>query len=242
MFGLADRYFTENQLKKNWKVRTPFGPEILKDIDNEPSSWFCFVPSTVISSRFLNWGILPKKGNRYLYQISSKRIITNDPEETIEKLNEIYEDVIKRVDSELQRGNKPNFLGVSLGNVISVRAASNFSQKGIGKLVSLVGGANLGYSGWDSILTGHVVKESKCSREEYERRVSEFSPINYVEGIDAELTTMRISRHDLLIRYDHGEKLAKAFSNGKRLIDLKTYNLSDHCTGLLHASAERLTH
>ncbi len=189
-------------------------------------------------------GLIPKSGNIFLYKIYSLNLIKECPEDTLDRLQEIYHDSIKRMRGSLDRNHTINLLGISLGNVLTIRAAGDIESK-IEKIVSIAGGGKLGLSAWDSILTSDIVKRSGCSSvEEYEERLSTFSPVNYIDKIFTKEIVIRLGNKDLLIPYKHGQELANSFikrakeTNSK--IDYKVYAGADHSATLLLSALSNL--
>lgn len=237
MFGIADWLYASRKCSKSYvEPELNFGPEIIY-YDEKEISWFCFVPRSVSEGTLLRRGIIPTEGKVFVYTVSSFNLIKPDLEETVKGLNEIYNDAIRRLHEELTNGHSLCMLGVSLGNVLSIRASGSINSK-IEKLVSIVGGDKLGLSSWDSILTGHIAKQSGCnSPEEYEEKLKEFSPVNYVDGINAGEISIRIGKRDLMIPYKRGQQLANALiERGKKIgarVNRKDYIEADHCATLV---------
>ncbi|MEO8637345.1 MAG: hypothetical protein ABI430_00390 [Candidatus Taylorbacteria bacterium] len=226
MFGIIDRFYAFRKCRKGYfKPPKSWKPEIIL-YDEKPTSWFCFVPSIVSKNLYLRKGLLPREGTVYVYTISSFNLIKQDPLETLHGLNEIYSEAVGPMEvARDQRGHAIKILGISLGNVFGVRLAS---QAGLSlqKIVSLVGGGRLGISAWDSILTGHIVKRSGLrNAEEYEEKVSSFSPIRSIAGLPKFDVNICLGTNDMLIRYHHGIELADSFKKQQESIGGRL-----HCT------------
>ena len=245
MFGLADRLYALRKRREGYvEPEIDWRPKVVSH-NGKDTSWFCFVPHNVSGRPLLREGIIPAEGKVFVYTISSLNIVKPSPEETIDRLQEIYNDAINRMNHALANGHTLNLLGVSLGNVLSIRASNEINSE-IERIVSIVGGARLGLSAWDSILTGRIARQSGCkSPEEYEERLSAFSPINYIDGIDAKKVSIRLGTRDLLIPFDHGKELAHAFLDRAKVtrtkIDYRAYRGADH-SGALMLSALDLTY
>ena len=244
MFGLIDKIYASRKLRSDYvEPETDWKPEIIRN-SNKKDSWFCFVPRSVSEMPLLRKGIIPKDGDVFVYTISSLNLIKPSPEETIKGLQEIYDDAIERMNSSSAEGHALNILGVSLGNVLSIRVAGSISK--IEKLVSIVGGDRLGLSAWDSILTWHIARQSGCSSpEEYEKRLSIFSPINYIDGIMADKISIRFGTKDLMIPFKRGEELAYALiERGKKTgakIDYKAYWGADHTAAIFFSALDKIS-
>ncbi|MEK6918153.1 MAG: hypothetical protein AABW51_04355 [Nanoarchaeota archaeon] len=136
-----------------------------------------------------------------------------------------------------------NLIGISLGNVEATRVGANLPEGRVKNLISLVGGAKLGFSSWDSLATQQTARNSGCSSVlEYEFILSEFSPIHYIHRINAEKVFARFGTNDLMIKYNpHGKELEKALAsmNAKEK-DIKIYPFSDHCSSIIFSSMARI--
>jgi len=265
MLGLIDRLYASRKLQSDYvEPETDRKPEVIKNGEKKVS-WFCFVPRGVSKTPFLRNGIIPKDGDVFVYTISSLNLIKPNPEETVERLQEIYDDAIERMNSSSAEGHALNILGVSLGNVLSIRAAGSINS-GIERLVSIVGGSNLGLSAWDSLLTRYIAKQSGCSSpEEYEKRLAVFSPVNYTGGLianqisirlgvfspvnytgglTANQISIRLGTMDLFIPYKYGQQLANALiERGKKInskIDYKSYIGADHCAAIFFSALDKI--
>ena len=244
MLGIADRLYTLNKSRNGYKEpEIDWKPEVI-DYNKKETSWFCFVPRSVSRISMLRKGIIPAEGNVFVYKISSLNLIKPNPEETVEGLQEIYDDAIRRMNQAITEGRTLNMIGVSLGNVLAIRAAGSIDSR-IGRLVSIVGGGKLGLSAWDGILTGYIARQSGFnSPEEYERELSIFSPVNYVGGIVADEIFMRFGTRDLLIPFKHGQELARALINrGDKTsakVDYRAYRGADHSATLVLSALERI--
>ncbi|MDO8741263.1 MAG: hypothetical protein Q7J54_06860 [Candidatus Woesearchaeota archaeon] len=244
MFGIADWMYASRKLRKGYvEPELNWGPEIVHHNGKE-ISWFCFVPRSVSEMPLLRKGIIPKEGKVFVYALSSLNLIKPNPEETVDRLQEIYNDAIRRMNEELAKGYSLSMFGVSLGNVLSIRAAGSINSK-IEKLVSIVGGGRLGISAWYGILTRDTAKQSGCSSsEEYEKRLSIFSPIHYIDGIVADEISIRLGTKDLLIPFKYGKELAYALiERGKKTgskVDYKSYMGADHCAALVLSALSKI--
>ena len=242
MLGIADWLYASRKLRKGYVEPEPnWGPEIIR-YDKKEISWFCFVPRGVSKGSLLRKGIIPTEGKVFVYTLSSFNLIKPDLEETVEGLNEIYTDATRRMYEELANGHSLGMLGVSLGNVLAIRASGSINSR-IERLVSIVGGGKLGLSAWDSLLTGHIAKQSGCNfPEEYEKRLAVFSPVNYIDGLTANKISIKLGTMDLFIPYKHGQQLANALiERGKKTsskIDYKSYIGADHCAALVLSALE----
>jgi len=237
MFGLADRLY----VRKKWEI-------IREDIDWHPvtksfnssnDSWYCFVPKIVIRDERVKVGILPKTGKLTYYIVSSINLTTSNPQEMLRGLREIYDDAVGKIKEDLFKGMKISLLGISLGNVISTRLAGSLNNGKIKNLVSLVGGARLGLSAWDSLQTGRIAQNSGVTtKEEYEEILKEFSPIEYTSGINPDNIFARFGSADLMIRYNpHGKDLRRALESiGAGRKDIKTYLFADHSSSIILSS------
>lgn len=237
MFGIGDRVYTLiKQNKRNREIDVDWKPEI-SNCEESSMDWYCFVPQNVARGFILRKGLIPKSGNIFLYKIYSLNLIKECPNDIISNLQVIYDDIFDRMKNSLSRNRSIGLVAVSLGNVLALRAAGNLESK-IEKIVSIAGGGKLGLSAWDSILTSDIAKRSGCSSaEEYEERLSIFSPVNYIDKIFTKEIVIRLGTRDLLIPYKYGQELAGSFikrakeTNSK--IDYKTYSGADHSATLL---------
>ena len=236
MLGIADWLYALRKCSKGYiEPKLNWGPKIVQYNEKE-ISWFCFVPSSISEGNLLRRGIIPTEGKVFVYTLSSFLIKPN-LEETIEGLNEIYNDATKRMNEELAKGYSLSMLGVSLGNVLAIRAAGSINSK-IERLISIVGGDKLGLSSWYSLLTRHIAEQSGCnSPEEYEKKLAIFSPINYIDRLIANQISIRLGTMDLLIPYKRGQQLADALikrsKNIGAKVDYKSYVGADHCATLV---------
>lgn len=244
MFGIADWLYASRKLRKGYvEPELNWGPEIIYHNEKQ-ISWFCFVPRSVSEIPFLRNGIIPAEGKAFIYTLSSFNLIRPDLEETLEGLNKIYYNATGKMHEELAKGHSLGMLGISLGNVLSIRASGSINSR-IERLVSIVGGGKLGLSAWDSILTRHIAKQSGCnSPEEYERKLAVFSPVNYTDGLVANQVSIRLGTMDLLIPYKHGQQLANAMiERGKKTsskIDYKSYIGVGHCAAMAFSALDRV--
>ena len=248
MFGLIDKLYASRKLRKGYvEPELNWGPEIVHHNGKE-ISWFCFVPRSVSEMPLLRKGIIPKDGDVFVYTVSSLNLIKPSPEETAGGLQKIYDDAIERMNASSAKGHTLKILGVSLGNVLSIRAAGSINSR-IEQPVSIVGGRNPGLSAWDSILTGHISKQSErygCSSpEEYEKRLSIFSPINYIDGIMADKISIRLGTRDLMIPFKQGRELACALiERGKKTrakIDYKAYWGAGHTATIFFSALHKVS-
>lgn len=239
MVSILDRLYTQKKKHEGYsESEPPLEPNILYQ-DQTTESWYCFVPRAV-NKRSLAKGLIPKNGKVSVYTISSFNIMNPDPEITTSKLRKIYDDANFRINHDIQNGLTINLLGVSLGNVLSVRVATNVQEGKLRRLVSIVGGGKLGLSAWDSILTKNIVRSSVLSAQEYEKRVSEFSPIHYVGEINPQEIFARFGSSDLLIPYKYGKELAQGLEKIDCDQNIRTYPYADHCTAMFFASLGRV--
>ena len=243
MLGIIDRFYVFTKSIKGDEDHNASWKFEIEQHNGKETSWFCFIPNKVARMPLLRKGLIPNEGDIFIYTLSSLNLIKPNPEQTVRSLTEIYNDVTERINQSLEKGHTLNFLGVSLGNVLSIRAAGN-SDSNIEKLVSIVGGGRLGLSAWDSLLTGHIARQSELrSPEEYEKKLSEFSPLNNIEGITTNEIIIRLGTNDLLIPYKYGQELASALiTQGKRTgakIDYKAYRGADHSTAIFLSALDR---
>ncbi|PIN89811.1 hypothetical protein COU61_02990 [Candidatus Pacearchaeota archaeon CG10_big_fil_rev_8_21_14_0_10_35_13] len=241
MFGFFDKHYTQRQLRNPIERDVNENPKVEYN-GNHQESWYCFVPRIISDINYFSKTILPQNGKRTIYTISSQKIMVSDPLETVVKLRAIYENSIKRMQTDIGSGLAINLMGISLGNVLSIRLAANLPKGKVKKLVSLVGGAQLGLSAWDSILTGHTARQSGCrTPNEYERKLEEFSPINYTENLTLGSIFSRFGSSDLLIPFQpHGKKLAEALAKTRtEKIDVRTYPFADHSSAIFLSSLAR---
>ena len=204
-----------------------------------PPIWYCFVPKIVVRDKGLREGILPKEGKVVTYVISSLNLVASDAEQFMCNLRQIYDDAMEKINEDLKQWRDINLLGISLGNVLSCKIANSLPNKKVKNLVSLVGGGRLGSSTWNSIMTSHIAKSSGCkSVQEYEGLVQEFSPLNNLEGVNAQRLFARFGSSDLLIPYNpDGKELRNSLENLKvNEKDIKTYPFADHCSALFFSS------
>ncbi len=244
MFGLADKLYSLRKCREGYvEPEIDWRPEIVS-YNRKSTSWFCFVSNNISKRPFLRNRIIPKEGDVFIYTISSLNIIKPNPEQSVRKLQDIYEDSMNRMYKELVDGKTLNVLGVSLGNVLSIRASSDINSS-IERIISIVGGGRLGLSAWDSILTGSIARKSGCqSRTEYEEKMSLFSPLNYISGIKAGKISIRLGTRDLLIPFKQGQELSWAFvEQAKKTgtkIDYKEYKGADHCSSIILSALDKI--
>jgi hypothetical protein len=126
-------------------------------------------------------------------------------------------------------------LGVSIGNVLSVRCASILPGKKVKDLVSIVGGSRLGFSAWDSIATSHIAQASGLDVYEYEQVLSEFAPVENLKGVSAERVVGRFGTSDLMIRYHpHGRELERTLKGMPAdEKDIRVYPFFDHSAAIM---------
>lgn len=169
MFGVRDRIYTlSKRYRKFREINVDWKPEI-SIYGGSNCDWYCFVPQNVARIPLLKRGLIPTRENVFVYKIYSLSIIKNDPDRTLNSLQEIYDDALMRLHVSLKENRSVNFLGVSLGNVLAIRAAGESGSR-IERIVSIAGGGKLGLSAWDSILTSNIARQSGCSSaEEYEK-------------------------------------------------------------------------
>ena len=244
MLGLIDRWYAFRKCRQGYRVpKVSWEPEIVS-CDKAKTSWFCFVPSMVSRVSLIRRGLIPAEGQVFVYTLSSLDLITADPEVTVEKLHCVYDHALEHMQMAVKQGKSVNLLGVSLGNVLSIRLAGQARTKII-NLISIIGGGNLGLSCWDSILTGYVARQSVCATaERYEEMMSVFSPVSYIREVEAERVVIRLGTHDLLIPFRHGEILVDAFvrrsQNTSMQIAYKAYRGADHASAMFFSSLENL--
>lgn len=242
MLGILDLWYAWKSLRKKKSDReTDWAPEVVR-YDDSNYTWICFVPIFVSGVKAIRDGLIPKEGTVIIYTISSSDLILESSEETVKKLQQVYDHAVIKLSEAENDGKIINLFGVSLGNVLSIRLAAQAKKK-INRIVSLVGGSNLGLSGWDSILTGGIARRTGCkSAEEYESRLSVFSPTNYIDKIHASRVIIRLGTCDLLIHFKHGKKLATMFIERSKKtpmkISYKAYLGADHGSAIFIASRE----
>ncbi|MBI3623712.1 hypothetical protein HY212_06575 [Candidatus Pacearchaeota archaeon] len=185
-------------------------------------------------------GILPKDGKVAAYTISYVNLIDASAKKTRDNLRVIYYDAMAKISEDLDRGRSISVVGVSIGNVLSVRCASSLPGRKVNELVSLVGGSRLGFSAWDSIATSHIAQSSGLDIYQYEDLLREFAPIENLKGLHSNRIFARFGSSDLMIRYDpHGKELKSALESiDARDKDVKTYLWADHSSAILRASRE----
>ncbi|MBI2631924.1 alpha/beta hydrolase [Candidatus Pacearchaeota archaeon] len=245
MFGVTDRIYTfSKKFKKYRDIEVDWKPEIsLSDKYNR--DWYCFVPQNTVRFSIFRNGLIPNCGNVFIYKIYSLNIIDNNPTRTLENLQIIYNDVSERLYNSFKEKKDISFLGVSLGNVLAVRAAGEVGSK-IERIVSIAGGGKLGLSAWEGILTSNIAKSSGFrSPEEYEEILSSFSPVHYINKILAKEILIRLGARDLLIPFNHGQELASAFrdqaSRTEAKYDCKIYPGSDHSATIFLSALFKVT-
>lgn len=241
MWGVLDRLYAFYEIGRlNQIQKQNFKPEIKKH-NSEKEIWICFVPVSVSSDSIFRRGILPEKGVSIIYTINSIYMIKSDSKKTISNLDKIYNDAIMRLKGFEKKGYSINLLGVSLGNIFSIRLASEV--KNLGEIVSIVGGANLGASAFGSVLTSRVLEKCTDSNK-YRRDLSAYDPIRYVPRINAKSIILRLGKMDRLIPFNEGKKLAESFlkiASKKRIkIDYKFFRWADHCSSMFFYSLECL--
>ncbi|MEK6925955.1 MAG: hypothetical protein AABW50_01610 [Nanoarchaeota archaeon] len=240
MFGILDRLYVMGK-KKVFHEDIDWRAQITDD--NFCESWYCFVPKVVAKKEKIRKGILPQKGKVSVYTTSYVNLIVPNAIQTRDNLREIYYDSLDRMSEDVEQGRKISVLGVSIGNVLSVRLASEVPYGKLNSLVSIVGGGRLGMSAWDSIATKSAAQNSGFSKvEEYEEVLSEFAPIKYLGKIHAERVFARFGSSDLMIRYNpHGQQLRQGLENmDSDVKDIKTYLWADHSSTILKASGEEI--
>jgi hypothetical protein len=247
MLGLCDRIYihkksqpNHRELEDNCKFETLCFPETLHE---HRVIWFCFVPRLIAEMKILRRGIIPRVGLIKLYVMSSKNLIGRDPRQSVRGLEEVYQKAFNEMTTAIHGGWRVNLLGVSLGNVISIRAAAELPEATgatIGHLVSIVGGAHLGFSAWDSPLTHAVAMSSGLRRDDYEAEFASFSPAQYVRDIDPSRITARFGTSDKIIGSRHGRELINSF---KQLaytneVDCLAYPFLDHGSAIFATAME----
>jgi hypothetical protein len=245
MFGLLDRLYTFRKLRNEGAplcgtTGTDHRPEVISHDDDSGKVWFCFVPRLVSSSRILRRGIIPMEGTVYLYTLNSSYFVRPSTKETLCRIDRIYNDAFGRINALPNSTKSVNLLGVSLGNVLSVRLAGSL-RRSLDQLVVIVGGSHFGLGAWDSILTGHIAQNSGSeSRDSYEQELAVYSPIHYVERIRAEKITVRLGKRDLLIPFVHGQilerELEKRSEHLKCTFDSKSYQFAGHSITIFFAA------
>lgn len=244
MFGIGDRIYTlSKRYRKFREINVDWKPEI-SIYDRSNCDWYCFVPQNVARIHLLKRGLIPARENVYIYKIYSLSIIKNDTDRTLNSLQEIYGDAMMGLHVSLKKNRSVSFLGVSLGNVLAIRAAGESGSR-IERIVSIAGGGKLGLSAWDSILTSDIARQSGCSSaEEYEKRLSAFSPVNYIDRVIADKITIFLGTNDLLIPFKQGQELALAFKERARAIgasfDYKEYIGADHSATIFLSAISEL--
>jgi hypothetical protein len=242
--GLLDDLYSWKKTRPEYtEPMTDWGPEIIENSQTN-MEWYCFTPRIVNEVEFMRRRIIPREGKVHIYTISSFDIVQPNPDLTIERLTGIYEDSMRRIDEALKKKRRLNFLGISLGNVLSIRIAGNINTK-IEKLISIVGGGRLGACTQDSILTGKVAAKSNENPEKYRKKLTVFDPIKYVDGINAGEILMRFGSTDGLIPYNpHGKELrVKLQERGEKIgsrVNGITYPYADHCSSLFLAALEKV--
>ena len=241
MFGILDRLYVRGK-KGVTHEEVNWNPEVTV-YDDSNISWYCFVPKVVMRDGGVKRGILPQTGKVTSYTTSYVNLLAFDAIQTRDNLRQIYFDAMTKINEDLDSGRDISVIGVSIGNVLSLRCAGEVPEGKINTLVSIAGGSNLGLSAWDSIATKDIAQNSGCATvDEYESILSEFAPILYVPQIRAERVVARFGSSDLMIRYKpHGRKLEDALrSMNAPHKDIKTYLWADHSFAILRASREGL--
>lgn len=236
MFGILDKSYVAYK-KRFARKKVEWKPSIF-NFDNSDDAWYCFVPTFVLKNKNLREGILPQKGKVVVYTLYYSDIIVPDAVRTRDNLREIYFDAMTRVLKDMN-SYQINLVGISLGNVEAMRVGANLPGGRVRNLVSLVGGAKLGFSSWNSIATQHIARNSGCASVlEYEGILREFSPIHYVSNINTEKVFARFGKEDLMIRYNpHGKELEGALRNmNSHEKDIKVYHFMDHCSSIILSS------
>ncbi|MDO8555704.1 MAG: hypothetical protein Q7R96_00845 [Nanoarchaeota archaeon] len=230
MFGIIDKIYTF--FRKHQKIyATPTTPTI-KKYSNHKEYWFCFLPTIVARQEINTPTLTPQRGTAYIYTLNARSIIHPDPIKTVHNLTTLYNDAKKHIRS-IKKG-KINYVGVSLGNVLIYKLATLRPNQ---HLISIVPGAELGPAATDSIVTSDIVKRTLGTEKTYWKNVSMFDPIRHLNNIKTKKIHLYLAKHDLLIRYHHGEKLLHALKNHPGLYT-KIYNYFDHCTSIHFAQRE----
>lgn len=236
----------EKYVKKrlaNWKFEES-KIKILEDKDNSNDSWYCFVPNAISKPGWLSKRLLPREGKRTICTISALNLMDKSPEKTVKNLDGVYDPLFEEMEKDIREGKDISFVGVSIGNVLSIRAASELPRGRVKNLISFVGGGRLGISAWDSILVQHLARASGCnSAEEYEERVKKFSPLEYMDDLSVDSIFARFGTSDLLIRYNpNGKELRNAFEESvlAKKKNIRTYTGADHVSTMLLTSLENV--
>jgi len=137
MLGLIDRIYTYFRIR-NKPEKIEVIPKIIKGSDNKEVSFY-FVPS-VVSSSHLGNGIIRMGENSIIHTIPSRELVHEDPAETVNNLQRIYNPAADLMQEYISQGYRINLIGVSLGNVLTIRAASEVVKWQLNKLVSIAGG------------------------------------------------------------------------------------------------------
>ncbi len=240
MFGLLDRFYVRrwNRLppKSDWK----WFPKIIDGSSREV--WYCFVPGSVWNNFSLKKNLLPQRGRKVIYTSSYRNMIFADAKKTRDIFEEIYLDARKRLVKDFKQGKRINLLGISLGNIVSVRLAHEVPGLEIENFVSIVGGLHPGKIAWNSLATRKLVRKGNKTEGSYRKVFSEFSASEFSQGLKAGKIFARFGRFDLVIPYRHyGKELKDALRNSDAEIkNIRTYWWADHVTSIFLASKEKI--
>ena len=236
MFGILDRlYKFKKSLEGKIEISFSKEPIIFGNLNNK-EIWFYFIPRALFKYGFLSENFFINNRTIYAYVSDVAMLLKENPKQTNILLNEIYQNACGNIEARLKSGQKINFLGVSLGNVLAIRSAASYPCE---KLVSISGGARLGTCAWDGILTRELAKNSGLSKEQYEQTLSEFDPIRYVPNVLANEIFVYIGSRDIIINSTYGKDLSNSFLHNHKNVKSRIYKYAYHCSSIYFSSRDQ---
>src|SRR3989344_3198926 len=208
MFGIFDELYAFKKSLMKRKI-IPYNSEpIVLGESKDKSVWFYFINSAQIKYGILRKNLFLENRRIEYYIADISMLFKEDANETKILLEDLFRGACNNIESKIREGYKINLLGISLGNIFTIRAASIYPCQ---KLISISGGSRLGRSSWDGLLTRELASKSGLSQEDYEKTLSNFDPYQYVKDVKAKEIFIYLGGADKIIRSEHGIELLDEF-------------------------------
>ncbi len=227
MFWLLDYLFLRNYGQEEKGINKY---NLIKKVSKKKTEelWIQFSPCSVYDSKFLNRRYLQKEVSSIEYRIP-RAVISFNPKNTKRILKNMFNDSLKEARKAIKKNIKINILGISLGVTLAVKLANKVRTS---KLKLIVGGSNLPKCIEEGIATRKIFLEGTKKgyiRKDFERHLDEFSPIKNMDNLNKKMETLVVlSKHDKVIPYRHGEKLAEELSKRTSNLKIIRSNLFGH--------------
>jgi hypothetical protein len=177
-----------------------------------------------------------RESHSFLGYEFTEEILSSDVDLTKRNFYKIKETVRSDIDNLVEKYNlkKINFIGVSLGSVLTLMIAREI--KNIQKIILIATSYNLAESVWKGALTKNIRQKLESqggNLENLKEAWKDLAPENNIKDLNAEKIYVEISKMDKIVPYNHGKKMVELFNKRNCPITLKENRFFGHALTLL---------